>query len=118
MIDAALDTIATMAGLPRPVLALGAGTLAGLGFIPRIRFLAPGSWDPKSREVATQALTFALSFVVTYFAWGSGTDALLGALIVGLWTPALWNILLVVLGWWKPELRDALRKDVRVTDER
>ena len=115
MIDDLLNNLAAAAGLPRPVLALAAGTLAGFGFIHRIRFFAPDHWDAKAREVAVQALAFAFSFVVTYFAWGSGTDALVGALIVGLWTPALWNILLVAIGWWKPELRDALRQDVRVT---
>ena len=109
MIDALLDSLSKVSEVPRPVWAITAGLFAGFGVTQRLRRLLPDVWDDKTHEVATQALVFVVAFAVTFLSWGNtGNDAIVGALVAGLITPAAWNVLLAVIGWWKPDLRDAL----------
>lgn len=109
MIESALDTLSKVGDVPRPVWSMTAGLFAGFGTTQRLRKLLPDTWDDRTHEVAVQALVFVIAFLTTYLSWGStDNDALVGALVAGLITPAAWNVLLVVIGWWKPELRNAL----------
>ena len=116
MIAALLDYLAQASALPRPIWALVAGTLASFGITQRLKFAVPPHWSAQSREVAVQSMAFAIGFAVTFFAWDKqSTDALIAAAVVGLWSPALWNVAMLVIGWWRPALRDTLSQNQRVT---
>lgn len=109
MLHAIFDSLSKVGEIPRPVWAIAAGLFAGFGVTQRLRKLLPDVWDDKTHEVATQALVFVVAFIVTFLSWGTtGNDAIVGALVSGLITPAAWNVLLAVIGWYKPDLRDAL----------
>ena len=110
MIQSILDTIARISGLPQPVLAIFAGTLASWGITQRLKTMIPARWSAKAREVSTQAIAFAVGFLATFalFPATNFPASFFAALIVGLWSPALWNVLMLVIGWKWPDLRDAL----------
>lgn len=109
MLSELATTLSKVAEVPREVWSVLAGVAAGFGLTQRIRSLIPDVLDDKSHEVASQALVFLVSYGVTFFSWGGAdADANVVALTTALATPALWNVFLAVLGWWKPALRDAL----------
>lgn len=111
MIDTILDTIAKAAGLPREVWAVSAGLLASFAVTQVWKKWLPARWSKHAREVATQATAALFGFVFTYAIWGQfhvSADAVSVAAIVGLTAPLLWNLLMLVIGWWKPELKKAL----------
>lgn len=109
MIAEALDALSHVRDIPREAWSVVGGIAAGFGLTQRIRALLPDAWDDKTHEVASQALVFIVAYAVTFFTWGGkGDDANAAALVTALMTPALWNMLLVAIGWWKPSLRDAL----------
>jgi hypothetical protein len=110
MIDTVLDYLSKVLALPRPFWAVAAGLLISFGATRRLKNLVPTSWSTHAREVSVQAIAFAVGFTATYLVWGPPpSDALVAAFTVGLLSPALWSVLLLVIGWWKPELRDVLK---------
>jgi hypothetical protein len=111
-LDSFLELLKSAADVPRQAWAPLAGTLMAWGLTQRLKWLLPAKVDPKVREVATQSFAFAIGLVSTALVWGGGIGWLVG-LVVGLWSPALWNVLMLVVGWWKPSLRDALSQDIR-----
>lgn len=99
---------------PREIVALVAGTLISWGLTQRLKFFVPFDWSYHAREVATQAISFALGMLATVLLWPElGAAALVGGIVVGLWSPALWSVLMLAVGWWKPGLKEALSQDVR-----
>src|SRR5262245_18692947 len=109
MLSELTTVLSHVSDVPRSVWAVLAGVGAGFGLTQRIRTQLPDALDDKTHEVLSQALVFVVAYTVTFFTWGGkGTDANVAALVTALATPALWNVFLAVLGWWKPALRDAL----------
>jgi hypothetical protein len=116
MLNSVLNYLTQIAAMPRPVWAVIGGLLISWAITLRVKFWVPAKWSAHSREVSVQALGFVSAFLSTYLLWATSTvDALIAALIVGLLSPALWNILMLVIGWWKPGLRDALSQNVRIS---
>lgn len=115
MIDAIFAAITKIVALPQPVLAMLAGTLIAWGVTQRLKFLLPARWSAKAREVGTQALAFVIGFAATFalFPYSNLPASAFAALVVGLWSPALWNILMLVIGWKWPTLRDTLSQNIR-----
>jgi hypothetical protein len=110
MIDTILAYLTKVMALPRPFWAVSAGLLISFGITYRLKNLVPANWSAHARDVAIQTMAFAIGFCATYLVWGPPpSDALVAAFTVGLLSPALWNVLLLVIGWWKPELRDVLK---------
>lgn len=109
MLSELTATLSKVSEIPREVWSVLAGVASGFGLTQRIRTLVPDVLDDKSHEVASQALVFLVAYGVTFFSWGGAdADANVVALTTALATPAMWNVFLAVLGWWKPALRDAL----------
>jgi hypothetical protein len=100
---------------PRGVWAPLAGLLLSWSIVQRVKFLIPSHWEPKSREVMTQALGFVTGVVATGLVWSSGgpwdVDAAMAAVLVGLLSPALWNILMWGIGVWSPGLREVMSQE-------
>ena len=115
MIEALFAAIAHILALPQPVLAMLAGTLISWGVTQRLKFMLPGRWSGRAREVGTQALAFVVGFLSTLilFPYSVFPAAAFAGLVVGLWSPALWNVLMLVIGWKWPSLRDTLSQNVR-----
>ena len=115
MIDAVFAALAKVVALPQPVLAMLAGTFIAWGVTQRLKFLLPTSWSAKAREVSTQAIAFATGMAATFalFPYSNFPASLFAAFVVGLWSPALWNVLMLVIGWKWPTLRDTLSQNVR-----
>lgn len=115
MIDYIIGLIQQMVDLPRPAIAMIAGTLGSWGVTQRIKFLIPADWQPKVRELYTQALAFLGGFFLTLvlFPWSTQPEATVAALIVGLWSPAWWNIgtTLIRMKW--PAIADKLSQENR-----
>lgn len=100
--------------LPRQLWAPLLGLLAAWGLTQRLKFLLPSSWSPKAREVSTQSLAFVIGWITTGLVWGPHDP--LGWTVgfaAGLAAPAIWNVGMLVLGWWKPELAKLLSQNIR-----
>ena len=110
-LDGIFGLLVQAAEVPRQAWAPVVGTLAAWGLTQRLKWALPASLSPKAREVSTQALAFAIGWVATGLIWGTPLGWLVG-FVVGLWSPALWNVLMLFLGWWKPGLAQALSKRV------
>lgn len=98
--------------VPRQAWAPVLGLLSSWALTQRLKFLLPSAWSAKARDVATQAIAFAVALPITAITWG--VDNAMGwvaALVVGLIAPAAWSVFVLAIGWWKPELRDRLSKD-------
>lgn len=122
MIDTLVNTLAALTKLPPEVLAIAAGTLASWGITQRAKFWLPARWSSKARELATQATAFAAGFAAVFALFPAGPPldwftqnvmGLVAALIVGLWSPALWNIAMFFVGLRWPLLRERLSQDNR-----
>lgn len=100
--------------VPRQAWAPVLGLLASWSLTQRLKFLLPAAWSAKAREVSVQAIAMVIAMVVTAVTWGL-TDALawVAGLVIGLIAPAAWSVFMLLLGWWKPELRDRLSKDIK-----
>lgn len=102
---------------PRALAACLAGLLMSFGITQRIKFYLPAKWSAKSREVATQLLAFVLGTGATLALWDRTTagayDSIVAALIVGLLAPAVWNVAMLTLSWWRPELPKAFSQGDR-----
>lgn len=114
MIEKFLDTLVTLSQLPREVWAPILGLLAAWGLTQRLKFLLPERWSAKAREVSTQALAFFVGMVVTAAMYGviNPVGWVVG-FVVGLASPAIWNIGMLFVGWWKPDLAKLLSQNVR-----
>lgn len=88
------------------------GLLAAFGATQRLKFLLPAEWSPKAREVSAQSIAFATGWLATALVFGGRMGVIVG-FVVGLAAPAVWNIGMLVLGWWKPTLAAILSQDVR-----
>lgn len=116
MIEKLLDTLVTLSQLPREVWAPILGLLSAWSLTQRLKFLLPAAWSPKAREVSTQALAFFVGMVVTAAMYGVVNPlGWLVGFVVGLASPAIWNIGMLVLGWWKPDLAKLLSQSTRST---
>lgn len=112
MFELALGYVTQLLALPRPVWALVGGTLLSFAFTQRAKFAIPSTWSPHSREVGAQAAAFVSGFASTYFIWGTAdASALIAALVVGLWSPALWSLSMLVIGWKWPEVKKLLSQN-------
>lgn len=114
--DSILELLKSAAEVPRQAWAPLIGTLVSWGATQRLKWMLPSRMSPKAREVSTQAIAFVVGWVGTGLAWGGPLGWLVG-FVVGLWSPALWNVLMLVLGWWKPGLPKALSQSVKVVPE-
>ena len=116
MIEKILALLQSAADLPRQAWAPILGLLTAWGLTQRLKFLLPAGWSPKAREVATQGTAFAIGMVITAITWGANNPlAWVAGFVVGLAAPAIWNIGMLVLGWWKPDLAKLLSQNVRTT---
>lgn len=115
MIDAIFRALSQVVALPQPVLAMLAGTLIAWGVTQRLKFAIPAEWSAKAREVATQSLAFLTGFLATFalFPYTNFPASLVAAFVVGLWSPALWNVSMLLIGWKWPTLRDTLSQAKR-----
>lgn len=115
MIDVIVQAIADLASLPPGVIAMAAGTLASWGVTQRAKFLIPARWSPKARELTTQAIAFAAGILATsaLFPAGPWMVGAVAGLLVGLWSPALWNIGMFFVGLRWPALRERLSQENR-----
>lgn len=122
MIDMLVRSVASLASLPPEVIAMAAGTLASWGITQRTKFWLPARWSSKARELATQTTAFVVGFGTVFalfpsgppFTWMSqNMPGLVAALIVGLWSPALWNVAMFFAGLRWPGLRERLSQDNR-----
>lgn len=116
-------------GHEREIMAIVAGLLAAWGVTQRVKFLVPSHWSYHAREVATQGLAFIIGSMSTFLIWNSAVavsedpcgqastqlaiNAAIAGLIVGLASPAIWNIFTLVVGFKWPWMKDALSQDVR-----
>lgn len=100
--------------VPRQAWAPVLGLLASWALTQRLKFLLPAAWSTKARDVATQAIAFVVAIPITAITWGVA-DAMswMAGVVVGLIAPAAWSVFMLLLGWWKPELRDRLSKDMK-----
>lgn len=116
MIETWLNLLKEFAALPREVWAPILGLLSAWGLTQRLKFLLPERWSPKAREVSTQTTAFLIGWVVTAFTWDLFNPlAWVVGFAVGLAAPAIWNVGMLVLGWWKPDLAKLLSQNVRTT---
>lgn len=120
MIETIIGLLKDAAALPREVWAPLLGLLSAFSLTQRLKFWLPARWSPKAREVATQATAFVIGMAVTGAVWGPlpgvGWFNPLGwivGFVVGLAAPAVWNVGMLVLGWWKPDLAKTLSQNVR-----
>lgn len=107
-----ISWIAAAAGLPPSVIAIAAGTVLSWLVTQRFKFFIPFGWSHRAREIACQTISFIVGFVATFYLWPN-KSGFVAALIVGLWSPALWSILTFIVGIRWPRLRDRLSQDVR-----
>lgn len=105
---------------PREIMALLAGLCVSWGLTQRLKFLVPETWSYHAREVNTQLMAFMLGFASTALVWALAadgsrrwTDAMVAGLVIGLIAPALWSVLMLIIGWKFPALKDAFSQDVR-----
>lgn len=106
----------------REIIAICAGILISWGMTQRIKFAIPKKWSRHAREVATQSLAFLFGMVATIAVWPPhrGSDSIVAGLVVGLVSPAAWNIGTLIIGfkwpWLKPVLSQNVRKGEKLDD--
>lgn len=122
MIETWLNLLKEAAALPREVWAPILGLLSAWGLTQRLKFLLPARWSPKAREVSTQGLAFLTGWIVTGLVFpplpmvgGPNPLGWIIGFVVGLAAPAIWNVGMLVVGWWKPDLAKLLSQNVRTT---
>lgn len=122
MIEKFLDLLVTASQLPREVWAPILGLLAAWGLTQRLKFLLPDRWSAKAREVSTQGIAFLVGMVVTGLVFpplpmvgGPNPLGWIIGFVVGLAAPAIWNIGMLFVGWWKPDLAKLLSQNARST---
>lgn len=100
--------------VPRQAWAPVLGLLTSWALTQRLKFLLPDAWSHKARDLATQAIAFAIAIPITALTWGvMDTMGWMAGVVVGLIAPAAWSVFMLLLGWWKPELRERLSKDFK-----
>lgn len=110
MIDSILATLTAITTLPPEVLAISGGTLISWGVTQRVKFWVPLRWSYHARELATQGASFVTGAAATWLLFPSGLPgSAIAALVVGLWSPALWSIATYLIGLKWPALKDKLR---------
>src|SRR5690606_34554450 len=93
VIDTILAAVTAVTTLPPEVLAISAGTLTSWGVTQRLKPLIPARWSGHARELATQSTAFATGAAATWLLFPTGLPgSAIAALVVGLWSPALWSI--------------------------
>lgn len=110
MIDLTFDAITAITRLPPEVLAISAGTLISWGLTQRVKPLVPADWSTHARELSVQTLAFVFGALATWTLFPTGLPgSAIAALVVGLWSPALWSISTYLIGLKWPALKDKLR---------
>lgn len=112
MLDSIVSLLSSLANIPRPFWAMLGGTLVSWGVTQRLKDFVPGParWHGHTGDVAVRAVAFVAGSLATIGLWSLGglaslTTAATAALIVGLWSPATWDILMMFIGWKWPQLR-------------
>lgn len=106
--------LASAAQVPREAWAPVVGTLIAWGLTQRLKFLLPPTWSRHARELGTQAIGFTTGFVATALVWGPKEPlGWITGFVVGLWSPALWNVSMFLIGKRWPRLRKHLSQDKR-----
>lgn len=122
MIEMLVRSVASLASLPPEVIAMAAGTFAAWGITQRAKFWIPARWSMAARKLTTEVVAFVTGFATVLALFPSGPPTswldqnlvgLIAALIVGLWSPALWNIAMFFVGLRWPVLRERLSQENR-----
>jgi hypothetical protein len=114
--ESLLSALERLTALPIQLWAIVAGTLASFGITQKLKFAVPAKWSAHAREIASQGVSFVSGFASTYLLWAGLTwdaAAFVVSLVVGLWSPALWNLGMYALGKYKPEWKEALSQQNR-----
>lgn len=106
--------LSSAAQVPRQAWAPIVGTLIAWGLTQRLKFLVPRGWTKEARELSAQSLGFATGFIGTALVWGPWNPlGWIAGFVVGLWSPALWNLLMFLVGKRWPKLRRRLSQERR-----
>lgn len=107
--DFALHVFTTM---PAGLRAMLLGWALAITVTQPLKFLLPLRWEPATREMLARIVAFLVACSTVCIAMPTPTGLALG-IIVGVWAPFFYWLLLRVLGDRWPRLRDALSGDVR-----
>lgn len=110
MLDTIVSLLNALGSAPRPLWAMLGGTLVSWGVTQRLKDYVPPHWHGNTADVAVRAIAFVAGALATVGLWSiagaaSLSTAVTAALIVGLWSPAAWDILTMFIGWKWPRLR-------------
>jgi len=115
MLEKIVSLLSSLSAVPQPIWAMLGGTLVSWGVTQRLKDYVSPHWHGQTADVAVRAIAFTAGALATVGLWSIGGFASLphaatAALIVGLWSPATWDILTMFIGWKWPRLRFLLTR--------